>query len=1131
MTSWRYAPLVESPTERSNRLTSVGFPRGSEPHPKRFRARLNLLTARTLLLGALCLLAPALTEALTIANKDSSSFITASDTPLLHKDSDTVWSATLMPVTVSGGVGCGSKSECDAQLTNNSFTVGDQQYHFSHIADRTNGSLFVKLTAKSSSALHALVLSVDSTEFDWDKTFLITDFVWTDADLAWTVGTPVSLSIGPSRELQSTDATLSDLAASSSTSATGTFTALNFGTFDSGTTSYTASVANSVSHVKLTPTANDDDATVKVGKGSSLTTVPSGSASGAIMLSVGSNILTIEVTAEDGATTQTYTVTVTREQAPPKPTPTPTRTPTPAVSLSVEPRLVTEGSPVTVTVRLSSTLSSSVTIPLTLSHLSAEDGDYGSLSSITISAGSTTGTGTVATNQDADTDDETFMIALGELPSTVAPGSPDSVMVKIQDDDESDATFADPDGDPDGSGDVPNDSADDSPANRAPVPMEEIRAATLDMGESRELDLSDAFADPDGDLLEYRAESSNDSVAAAEVDGDKLTVHGIWRGNTKITVTATDPEGKMCVQVFAVTLSWPEALWYLPPASDMSRQGFVRVVNHSDTNGNATITATDDEGRTYEPLTLALEPREAVHFTTDDLENGNPAKGLTGATGPGIGGWRLAINSVTLDVEALAYIRTADGFVAGMNKAAPLEDGAVTLPFFNPASDIDHMSLLRLVNPTTKVAEVIVTGTDDMGHAAGAQVRLTLPAGNACTVSAAQLESGSGLACGEPQIGFGDGNGRWRLTVTSNAQLVTMNLLSSSTGHLTNLTSKAASNPEGIWHVDLFPSASNPQGRQGIVRVTNHSTIDGVVRIAASDDTDTPYEPLHLRLDAGKTAHVHSDDLELGNQDKGLMGRTGSGIGNWGLALSSEEINFEANAYARTADGFLTAMSATVPRKGSVQRVAFLKPASATNPIGMLRLVNRSTQEATVFIDGTDDLGLRPGSAMQVSVPAASAVELTAAQLESGEADAIESGALGDGTGHWRLRVNGAVTVLSLVSSETGLLANLSGADKTRKLGPLPLALLPASTAVALEHVRDRQLAARWSAVEGALYDVDVLQDGVREEIRSLKGTRSTSIRWWYRSPAGTYTIRVRSVNADGVRGPWSAHSNEIVFD
>ena len=191
------------------------------------------------------------------------------------------------------------------KLTNNSFTVGGQLYHFSHIADRTNGSLFVKLTANSNSALHALVLRVDSTEFDWDKFFLIRDFVWTDASLAWTVGTPVSLSIGPSGEQQSTDATLSDLTASSSTSATGAFTDLNFGSFDSGTTSYATTVANSISHVKLTPTTNDDDATVKVGKRLSLTPVPSGSASSAIMLSMGSNILTIEVTAEDGSSTQT----------------------------------------------------------------------------------------------------------------------------------------------------------------------------------------------------------------------------------------------------------------------------------------------------------------------------------------------------------------------------------------------------------------------------------------------------------------------------------------------------------------------------------------------------------------------------------------------------------------------------------------------------------------------------------------------------------------------------------------------------------------------------------------------------------------------------------------------------------
>ncbi|MCY4508254.1 MAG: hypothetical protein OXG35_15055 [Acidobacteria bacterium] len=107
----------------------------------------------------------------------------------------------------------------------------------------------------------------------------------------------------------------------------------------------------------------------------------------------------------------------------------------PTVRLSASPNPVDEGDAVTVMARLSSALSSSVTIPLSLSNGTAEDGDYGSLASITIGSGSTTGTGTISTNQDADTDDETFTVALGSLPSSVSAGSPSSVEVTINDDD------------------------------------------------------------------------------------------------------------------------------------------------------------------------------------------------------------------------------------------------------------------------------------------------------------------------------------------------------------------------------------------------------------------------------------------------------------------------------------------------------------------------------------------------------------------------------------------------------------------------------------------------------------------------------------------------------------------------
>ena len=97
----------------------------------------------------------------------------------------------------------------------------------------------------------------------------------------------------------STDATLSAL----------TLSGIDFGTFASGTTSYSAQVANSVSQTTVTPTVNDSGASyiIKLGGVADV--------DGVVSLSVGSNVITVEVTAEDGETTQTYTITVTRAES------------------------------------------------------------------------------------------------------------------------------------------------------------------------------------------------------------------------------------------------------------------------------------------------------------------------------------------------------------------------------------------------------------------------------------------------------------------------------------------------------------------------------------------------------------------------------------------------------------------------------------------------------------------------------------------------------------------------------------------------------------------------------------------------------------------------------------------------
>ena len=91
--------------------------------------------------------------------------------------------------------------------------------------------------------------------------------------------------------------------------------------------------------------------------------------------------------------------------------------------------------------------------------------------------------------------------------------------------------------------------------NRPPVVVQAIAAQALVVGESVTLDLSVHFADPDGDTLEYTAESADSGVAVPEVAGDTLTIRAVRQGATAVTVTATDPEGLSASQSVAVEVA------------------------------------------------------------------------------------------------------------------------------------------------------------------------------------------------------------------------------------------------------------------------------------------------------------------------------------------------------------------------------------------------------------------------------------------------------------------------------------------------------------------------------------------------------------------------------------------------
>jgi spore germination protein GerM len=87
--------------------------------------------------------------------------------------------------------------------------------------------------------------------------------------------------------------------------------------FSSATTTYTTSVINPISAITLTPTRVQANATIAVRvNGGSYTSVTSGGPSSSLALNVGSNMVDVLVTAQDGLTQKTYTATVTRAKAP-----------------------------------------------------------------------------------------------------------------------------------------------------------------------------------------------------------------------------------------------------------------------------------------------------------------------------------------------------------------------------------------------------------------------------------------------------------------------------------------------------------------------------------------------------------------------------------------------------------------------------------------------------------------------------------------------------------------------------------------------------------------------------------------------------------------------------------------------
>ena len=287
---------------------------------------------------------------------------------------------------------------------------------------------------------------------------------------------------------------------------------------------------------------------------------------------------------------------------------------------------------------------------------------------------------------------------------------------------------------------------------------------------------------------------------------------GRWRlsaiasgGVIQVMSLLTNPTGhltNLSASVAARSGTYTLPLFIPVTDSNEELQGFARIVNQSDEGGTVEIRGIDDNGTSHGPVILALDRQEAVHLGSGDLETGNASKGLPEGLGDGEGYWRLRL-ATELDIEVSVHVRTEDGYVAPVHGVAGTTRGAGGevwhyVPFFNPARNRRQVSWLRLSNSGPRDVEVTIEGRDRAGmEAPEGVVRLTLPAGQACTLSAQALESGKPESGADTCTGerfdldgrFGVGAGKWSLFVmTTGGDVQVMSLLKSPSGYLSNLS-------------------------------------------------------------------------------------------------------------------------------------------------------------------------------------------------------------------------------------------------------------------------------------------------------------------------------------------------------
>ena len=190
------------------------------------------------------------------------------------------------------------------------------------------------------------------------------------------------------------------------------------------------------------------------------------------------------------------------------------------------------------------------------------------------------------------------------------------------------------------------------------------------------------------------------------------------------------------------------------------------------------------------------------------------------------------------------------------------------IPFVTPASNLNQQGFVRVVNHSHRAGMVTIHAIDDAGTHFG-PLSLSLAAGEAVHFNSGDLEEGN--ASKGLFRGVGDGNGNWRLELTTALEIEARAYIRTVDGFLTSIHEVAAELGSDVgaedgevggeiqedsafrYHVPIF----NPGGNESQVswlRLINPGDEVAEAAIEARDDDGdpAPWGDVRLTLDAGR---------------------------------------------------------------------------------------------------------------------------------------------------------------------------------------------------------------------------------------------------------------------------------------